>query len=339
MKDGQKIMIENCAGLGDLIMFTPALRKIKELFPNSVLSIITKTINKTLLTRLPYIDHVYDIERGKPLGRIRPARHLWGQDYFISTRWQPQLAFLAAMLRIPHRIGPYQKKYTHSGLFEKEITKWVLDTHNFAADTIADNLSFALDCQLIIDRQCDVSKATPVEKDMLRNLLSKKGLSEGKSYAIIAPFTSRKERDLSPDLTYKIIKYINQYYHLQCVIIGDAKKIGYSFKNVNFIDISGETNLYGMIAALEMAEFVVASDSGPMHIACALHKPTVGVFSKDIPQRWAPKKYCFPVCLNLPCSPCGDECAAVCIHRNCINGITLEMIASQLDKIKLSFVE
>ena len=34
MLSGKHILIENCPGLGDLVMVTPALRKIKELYPD-----------------------------------------------------------------------------------------------------------------------------------------------------------------------------------------------------------------------------------------------------------------------------------------------------------------
>ena len=84
---------------------------------------------------------------------------------------------------------------------------------------------------------------------------------------------------------------------------------------------------------LETAEFVVAADSGPMHMSCALKTKTVGVFSKDIPSRWAPKKYCYPVTLHMHCSPCGDEVAEVCPTRECIKGITPAMVIAQIEKL------
>jgi ADP-heptose:LPS heptosyltransferase len=57
------------------------------------------------------------------------------------------------------------------------------------------------------------------------------------------------------------------------------------------IAIAGATSIgaYGALAA--RARYVVAMDSGPMHIAAAVGAPTVGIFAlqSDEPDRWAPR--------------------------------------------------
>ena len=56
------------------------------------------------------------------------------------------------------------------------------------------------------------------------------------------------------------------------------------------ISIAGATSI-GVFAALaRRAAFVVAMDSGPMHVAAAAGAPTVGIFAlqSDEPDRWAP---------------------------------------------------
>jgi ADP-heptose:LPS heptosyltransferase len=333
VKDGQHILIENCAGLGDLIMFTPALRKLKELYPNCVISFITKPGNRAMLERLPYIDHQYFIKRGAPLGRIRPAGHLLGQDYVIFTRWQPQMAFLTYLMRIPHRIGLYQEKYAKTNLFHKTFKKWVLDTPNFAADTIAKTLGMALDCDLDINRQCDVSRANNQEKEKMQALLQSMGKASGQKYVVLAPFTSREERDLPAALVVKIAKHIADKYGYAVVLIGTAEYASSIPSDANIYNLCGKTNLYEVLALLEDAAFVVASDSGPMHMACALGVKTVAVFSKDLPQRWAPRELCYPVSLYMHCSPCGDETAEACPTKECIKGITLDMIIEQMENL------
>lgn len=39
--NGKNVLIESGGGIGDLIMFTPALRKLKEIYPDCCLTFLT----------------------------------------------------------------------------------------------------------------------------------------------------------------------------------------------------------------------------------------------------------------------------------------------------------
>lgn len=52
---------------------------------------------------------------------------------------------------------------------------------------------------------------------------------------------------------------------------------------------------------------VVATDSGPMHLAAAMGASVVGIFGPDTPERYRPyNPISTSVTLNLPCSPCNN---------------------------------
>src|SRR6185312_9255836 len=52
---------------------------------------------------------------------------------------------------------------------------------------------------------------------------------------------------------------------------------------------------------------VVATDSGPMHLAAAMGVAVVGIFGPDTPERYRPyNPISAAVTLNLPCSPCNN---------------------------------
>ena len=77
--------------------------------------------------------------------------------------------------------------------------------------------------------------------------------------------------------------------------------------------------------------YVLTTDSGPMHMACALRTPTVAVFSTGNWRQWAPKKNCHLVTLDLSCSPCEKETAEICQTQQCIRDITMDMLIEKLD--------
>ncbi len=57
------------------------------------------------------------------------------------------------------------------------------------------------------------------------------------------------------------------------------------------ISLAGATTIGAFGALAARAEYVVAMDSGPMHVAAAVGAPTVGIFAlaSDRPDRWAPR--------------------------------------------------
>lgn len=66
-------------------------------------------------------------------------------------------------------------------------------------------------------------------------------------------------------------------------------------------------NLQELAHLLAGAWKVVATDSGPMHLAAAMGVPVVGIFGPDTPRRYGPPGPTgASVSLNLPCSPCNN---------------------------------
>ncbi|MGH2370929.1 MAG: glycosyltransferase family 9 protein, partial [Chloroflexota bacterium] len=72
------------------------------------------------------------------------------------------------------------------------------------------------------------------------------------------------------------------------------------------VDLVGKTSVLELLAVLERASVVVSGDSGPLHLAVALHCPTVGIFGPTDPRISGPYQAPNAVVVrhDLPCSPC-----------------------------------
>ena len=108
----------------------------------------------------------------------------------------------------------------------------------------------------------------------------------------------------------------------------------------------GEKGLAEMIAILDHCDGVVAPSTGPMHLAVALGKVVVTVFSPIKVQsavRWGP--YGVPIGTNLGIEPedkasvlvpdvnCGEDfrCAlSACIYHPCMPRISVDDVETQL---------
>jgi ADP-heptose:LPS heptosyltransferase len=95
------------------------------------------------------------------------------------------------------------------------------------------------------------------------------------------------------------------------------------------VDLSGIVDLPNLAAALEQLDVLVTGDTGPMHLAAAVHTPVVAVFGPSDPARYAPRDPMHRVVrVDLPCSPCNrirlppERCTG---HiPDCLTGIDVE---------------
>ena len=54
------------------------------------------------------------------------------------------------------------------------------------------------------------------------------------------------------------------------------------------VNLSGCTAIEELPALIDSADLIVANDSGPMHLAAAMHKPVVALFGPTDPKRFGP---------------------------------------------------
>lgn len=328
--NGKRILIESGGGVGDLIMFTPALRRLKEKYPKCVLTFLT--IDKTIdvINRIPYIDNVICIKRGRFMGRYRVLPELMKQDYVIFTEWQPQLLCCAWLLRLPNRFSIPRDGHILTKTLHKYITDIVPASTDFAARTNARLIGKALDITLDGDMtRCDVSLPNQQEKIEVDTILQTIGIHKEDDFIALSPFTSADGRDWSVQEAQKLVKNIEKKYHLPTVVIGNKKQA--EALEISPYVLVGKTNIIQLIEIIRRAKCLVSPDSGPMHIAGALDIPCVALFSRDLPSRWAPKNNCYPIYLRYDCSPCGSDMFNHCPHElRCIRNITAEMVMNKL---------
>lgn len=87
------------------------------------------------------------------------------------------------------------------------------------------------------------------------------------------------------------------------------------------------------IAAIQAARCVVGSDSGPLHIAHGLGRPTVDLFGPKDPADYGPLTEAHRVVYHpLPCSPCRNT---TCPHRRCLDLVTVD----EVESAALAFLE
>lgn len=93
-------------------------------------------------------------------------------------------------------------------------------------------------------------------------------------------------------------------------------------------DLTGRTSLKSLAAVFARSQAVVSGDTGPMHIASALGRITIGLFGPADPRRTGPFNYPdLVVCSRLDCGPCGKR---NCGSRKCMEEISAAEVWERL---------
>ena len=99
------------------------------------------------------------------------------------------------------------------------------------------------------------------------------------------------------------------------------------------LNLCGGTKLDDAIALLATASGVVSNDSGLMHVAAALGRPTVGVYGSTDPRHTPPAAHrSATLWLHLDCSPCFQRTCPLG-HSNCLRGIAPEVVWDRLQSL------
>lgn len=326
----KKIFITTGGGIGDLIMFTPALRRLKEIWPQC--KIIFMTIDKTVdvINRIPYIDKVVCIKRGRFLGRYRVLPDLWGSDIVIFTDWQPHILPFSWLFRIKTRAGIPRKGHLLTHCLTHPLVNNVFKSTRYAAQTNAMIFSEALGISIDGDMtKCDVSIPGIETRHEVDELLESVGIDKDGNFLLLTPFASFDRRNWDIQEAKKFMKMVEQQWNIPIVVTGIANN-----EQVQAVDakcnLFNKTTILQLIELIRRAKCVVTPDSGPIHIAGALNTYVISLFSKDLPSRWAPKRNCSPIYLNYECSPCDDDTARQCATVKCMKNITAEMVFDTL---------
>ena len=132
----------------------------------------------------------------------------------------------------------------------------------------------------------------------------------------------------------------------EIVLMGSAAEkhlsdeIESAFKGLsrNIHNACGRFNLQEAIAVYQQSQMSFVNDSGPLHICSALNTPTVAIFCSTIPDfgfgPLAERHKIIEVKEKLACRPCGDHGKKSCpeIHFNCANSMDVnEMLKAYQD--------
>lgn len=280
----KRILAINFGGLGDEILFLPALISLKKEFPNSKITLALEPRSKSIQQLTDVVDDVILVDLKKKnkylelFGLVTKA--IFGDfQIVVASGANPMMAVIEAMTFIPKRYG-----YDTGKLSQWLLTKAIpLNKNQYAGDMYHDLVSELTEHKTELPQ----IKSTLVEK-IPNTVLIHPGVSlMSKEKGCIKSITSREWAILIDMLSSrgKRVLLAGGPDDEQCI-----KEIVQYSKLNRFENLYGKTkNLQDLAKLIGAVEKFVCSDSAPLHIAVALKTKTYAFFGPTDDSKLIPK--------------------------------------------------
>ena len=324
------ILIIHTAFIGDIVLSTALISKLKEKYPDSDIYYLTTPLGKEILKNNPKIKEViiYD-KRGKDKGFgafisfVRKIRNLKIDVCLTPHRYlrSSVLSLLSgAKIRVGYDIANLSFVFNKKIKYDKtkhEVEKLL----SFVDD---DNKRFELEMY-------------PSEKDKLKIDTLVKNLSENKKIILIAPGSKWFTKKWPEEYFKILIQNLAKRDDLLIIITGgkEEKEIELDLDS-KVLDLRGEISLLELAELTKRAILVVSNDSAPIPITSAFpNTRIIGIFGPTVKEfgffPWSKNSKVFEID-GLYCRPCaihgGNSCPEK--HFRCMKEITPDLIENEI---------
>lgn len=337
-KEPKNILIVRTDRIGDLILTLPLAGLIKKQYPNSKISFLVREYTKNIVSNHPFVDEVIVLKESNGIVPLFENVNIIKQKKFdncIVVYPRFKVSLIVFLSGIKNRIGTgyrwysflfNQKVYEHRknaerheleynvNLLEKLGIKNTIAEKNIIYDLNVDESSLQNVIKILIDEKFDLQK----------------------TIIILHPGSGGSSIDLPINKFAELVKKLDDDNY-QIIISGSkneielCEKIKSSNKVKNF---AGRFNLDELTALISKSAMFISNSTGPIHIAAALGKYTVGFYPKIVScsqERWGPytnKKLVYEP--TIDCKNCTRE---QCEKLNCMDSIDITKVYSDIKNV------
>lgn len=320
------ILLVQTAFLGDVVLSTPLIANLKQLYPAANLWVMTTPLGKEILENDPRLAGIISFDkRGAEAGisgLVSKAKELTSHNfqrvYSLHKSWRTALTLWLA--RIPVRIGFRQSKlhflYTEAR------------TRSDASHEVLRNLSLiAPECSEMID-------------DSLSLYVSQQTSSEKTPYIAVFPGSAWYTKQWSVEGYTAVVKNLLSKGKTVLLLGSKAEKdlCESISQNSGARVLAGTTTLGETMVLVKNACAVIANDSMALHLASAFKIPTVAIFCATSPSfgfgPWKNRSIIVEKS-GLSCKPCARHGGAVCPvgTEACMKEIPPQVVIDAVEKM------
>ena len=308
----QKIAVMKFFGMGSIVVASRSLSALRDCYPGAEIHFVTFQSNRAILDILGMTDHNHYVDPSTPQAFIKTTLAVAAAlrkarcDLVLDLEFFAKFPLvLGSLARIPQKAGFY--------LTSENWRRELLDIAGFYNSYFHTSDIFLSLVYLCVTGDYYYLNFTEwaakykypriepgeLERAQLRGKLAGLGIAKGDPLFVINANTS-------PDLAPEARKWPKERYaqladeliaHTpggRVCFIGAPNELGYVRSVAELCKtprrhvLAGELSLRELLVLFAEAKLVVSNDSGPMHLACLVDAPIVGLFFADTPTLFAP---------------------------------------------------
>lgn len=278
-----ELLIIKPSSLGDIVHALQVATSLKAQVSHLRISWVVREIFAPIVRACEAVDHVYVFERNAGAkGFIRLTKELRKTkfDYVFDMQGLLRTGLMTSRTIATHKVGRSDSREWSGVFYTQKVPLPETGKRSHALEIL---LQF-----------CPVLGAKPELQGTLRfreiDSLSLKFAQSrsGEKPIILFPDSRRAEKCwggfkelteliLREDKRHKVIWAGSNYVHDRG-----------AYPAAQFVNLTGNTSLVSLPALIKRADWVIANDSGPMHLAAALGVRVLGIFGPTDPRLFGP---------------------------------------------------
>lgn len=314
-----KIIVIELKYIGDIIVTTPVYTALKNRFPNAKIDVAVPSGMEDIFYGNKNINKIIIMDKENPK---------LDEDYDLAIILHNGTKKICKLLKqkAKYRIGCTRVGITEpKGYYLNRKTKPAKWQHK-----IFDNLDVLKTIGINIENPKLELHVNPKARKSIQEKLRKYKITTKDKILVIHTAPQHKTHHWLPERFAELSDALSKKYKI--IFTGTEKDIPfvnnifYKIHN-NAINFAGFTTLSEYIALIERADLVISVDTGVMHIAAALKKPTIALFGAGDPNIWRPySENSIVIYKNDACTSCMKHRCSNKNQLECMKTITVKDI-------------
>ena len=350
----RKILVLRLDLLGDVLLSMPAVEALHERYPRAEIWMMTLPYTANIPARYPFVTRVVTLDTNEIRslrGLLNPATlKKWLGFYLLLRRQRFDLAvslfgltasIWAFMSGATHRIG--YRKEAYPLLHTRALPGMRYDHREHEARWCLRLAALAGASSTPRYMHLDVE---PDAAERVSRLLVERGVAPDTLLIGVHAGSINGSAKRWPALHWAALAdRLHEEYGATMVLTGSRSELPIAEEVTAAMDtaplvLTGQTSINELAALLARCDLVLSGDSGPLHMAVALNKPTVSVYGPTDPGLSGPYprpgQTAVVLRMDMGCSPCYNALAtAECPYGNtdCMHYLTVDRMYATVRRV------
>ncbi|MBP7415630.1 MAG: lipopolysaccharide heptosyltransferase II [Pyrinomonadaceae bacterium] len=333
-----KILVRGTNWIGDAVMSVPALRELRRIFPDSHITLHTRSWADGLFRDADFIDELvtFDKHRWAIKDVYDNSQFLKGDGFELAILLPNsfETAITSFLSRIPRRIG-YNKDIRGLLLTDPiAVPEWKNRHHEvfYYLNLVGEVERRVLGRETVVNALPNTAiNVSDERKDAARSILMEAGVDLSKKIVALGVGSTNSRAKRWPAGRYaQLADKLATELDVNVILVGSPDEADISAEVADLsskplINMTGKTDLGEAVAVLSVVDLLISNDMGLAHIAPAVGTDAITIFGPTNPETTRPFAQNAEIIRKaVECSPCMlRDCP---IDHRCMTQISVEEV-------------